>query len=275
MTEIWNHIKSGLFGYVYHVIEYVLNFSATVFFMKLKFLFIVLFIVNEIFHMKLSQYNDCIFSIVNTDVCMCIVLWHKGIYSVNSLRPGDAYMCRQSNHHWLIFFTYFFFFFLGGGGGGGVLSPRWQQPIIWTNAEIFINETLRSNFCEILIRTQTFSFKKMHLKPLSGKLWPFFLGLTVLTHWGRLNQCWTIVNWTLGNKLYWNLYRNMYIFIQENAFENVLWKMEAILFRPQCVNDAPTHFHLFKVSQWQIQTWFFWILILIQYRFFFYQDERF
>ena len=30
--------------------------------------------------------------------------------------------------------------------------------------------------------------------------------------------------------------RNSYIFIQENPFENVVWKMAAILSRPQCVN---------------------------------------
>ena len=38
---------------------------------------------------------------------------------------------------------------------------------------------------------------------------------------------------TLG--LQWNLKQNSYIFIQENAFENVVWKMAAILSRPQCV----------------------------------------
>ena len=51
-----------------------------------------------------------------------------------------------------------------------------------------------------------------------------------------LNQRWNNVNWTLGNKLQWNLNRNLTIFIQENAFENVVWKMVAILSRPQCVN---------------------------------------
>ena len=43
-----------------------------------------------------------------------------------------------------------------------------------------------------------------------------------------LNQYWDIVNLTLGNKLQWNLNRNEYIFIQENAFENVVWKLAAI-----------------------------------------------
>ena len=36
-----------------------------------------------------------------------------------------------------------------------------------------------------------------------------------------LNQCWNIVNWTLRNKLQRNFNQNLYIFIQENAFENV------------------------------------------------------
>ena len=40
-----------------------------------------------------------------------------------------------------------------------------------------------------------------------------------------LNQWWNIVNWTLGNMLQWNVNRNSYIFIRENAFENVVWKM--------------------------------------------------
>ena len=75
-----------------------------------------------------------------------------------------------------------------------------------------------------------------------------------LTHWGQvmhisgssltntdsddglaLNQCWKIVKWTLRNKLQWNLKRYLYIFIQENAIENTIWKMVAILSRPQCV----------------------------------------
>ena len=51
-----------------------------------------------------------------------------------------------------------------------------------------------------------------------------------------MNQCWNIVYWTLRNKLWWNLNRNAYIFIQENAFENVS-KMAAILSRHQCVKE--------------------------------------
>ena len=43
-----------------------------------------------------------------------------------------------------------------------------------------------------------------------------------------LNQCWNIVNWTLGNKLRENFNRNSNIFIQENAFENVVCEMASI-----------------------------------------------
>ena len=39
----------------------------------------------------------------------------------------------------------------------------------------------------------------------------------------NLNQCWNIINRTLGNKLQLNLNQNLYIFIQENALENAIW----------------------------------------------------
>ena len=38
------------------------------------------------------------------------------------------------------------------------------------------------------------------------------------------------------NKLQWNLKRNSFIFIQENAFEKVVCEMASILSRPLCVN---------------------------------------
>ena len=67
-----------------------------------------------------------------------------------------------------------------------------------------------------------------------------------------LNQGWNIVNLTLGNKLQWNLNRSLYIFIQENAFESVVWKMVAILSRPQCVKGhAKGHANwLFSCVYW-------------------------
>ena len=47
---------------------------------------------------------------------------------------------------------------------------------------------------------------------------------------------WDIVNGTIRNKLQWNFDRN--IIIQENTFENVVWKISAILSRPQYVNKT-------------------------------------
>ena len=55
-----------------------------------------------------------------------------------------------------------------------------------------------------------------------------------------LNQCWNIVNWTVGNKLQWNLNRKLYIFIKKNAFENVVRKFAVILSRPQCAFNWTT-----------------------------------
>ena len=52
-----------------------------------------------------------------------------------------------------------------------------------------------------------------------------------------LNWCWLAVNWTLGNKLQWNLNQNSKIFIHENAFACIICKMSAILSQSQWVND--------------------------------------
>ena len=45
--------------------------------------------------------------------------------------------------------------------------------------------------------------------------------------------------WTIRNKLQWNFNRNSYILIQENAFENVVCDMVAIMSRPQSINMVP------------------------------------
>ena len=65
-------------------------------------------------------------------------------------------------------------------GSDNGLSPGRRQAIIWTNYGILLIWPLGTNFTEILIEIYTFSFKKMHLKMLSGKCRPFCLGLNVL-----------------------------------------------------------------------------------------------
>ena len=78
-------------------------------------------------------------------------------------------------------------------GSDNGLSPGRRQAIIWTNARIFLIRPLGTNLSEILIRNQIFSFIKMHLKMLSAKWHPFFLGLNVLTH-GCLSEPCTCVS---------------------------------------------------------------------------------
>ena len=57
-------------------------------------------------------------------------------------------------------------------GSGNGLSPARCQAIIWTNAELLSIGPLGTNFSQIVIVIQTFSFKKMS----SAKWWPFCLG---------------------------------------------------------------------------------------------------
>ena len=65
-------------------------------------------------------------------------------------------------------------------GSDNGLSPGRRQAIIWTNPGILLIGPLGTNFSEILIGIQTFSFRKMHLKVSSGKWRPFCLGLNEL-----------------------------------------------------------------------------------------------
>ena len=73
------------------------------------------------------------------------------------------------------------------------LSPGRRQAIIWTNAGILSIGPLGTNFLEILIGIQTFSFTKMHLKMSSAKWGPFCIGLNVLKAFynsvGQITYC--------------------------------------------------------------------------------------
>ena len=67
-------------------------------------------------------------------------------------------------------------------GSDNGLSPGRRQAITWTNVGILLIGPLGTNFSEMLIKLQTFSFKKIYLKMSSGKWRPFCLGgLNVLT----------------------------------------------------------------------------------------------
>ena len=53
-------------------------------------------------------------------------------------------------------------------GSDNGLSAGRRQAIIWTNAGILFIRPLGTNFSEILVGIQTFSFRKMHLKMSSA-----------------------------------------------------------------------------------------------------------
>ena len=67
-------------------------------------------------------------------------------------------------------------------GSDNGLSPGRHQAIIWNNAGLLLIEPLGTNFSEILIGSQTFSFTKMHFNMSSVKWRPFWLGLNVLNN---------------------------------------------------------------------------------------------
>ena len=94
--------------------------------------------------------------------------------------------------------------------------------------------------------------------------WPCIM--SALTHWGQvMHVCiskWTTIGWENGlspeqhQAIIWTnaeilligplgtnfskilIEIDAYIFIQENAFENVVWEMAAVLFQPRCVNGS-------------------------------------
>ena len=111
----------------------------------------------------------------------------------------------------------------------------------------------------IKIRKQWTWLTILYHKLISDQVKTTAIGLVWLTHWGRATHIcvskltiigsdnglspgrhqaiiwtiadWNIVNWTHGNKLQWNFNRNSNIFIQENAFENVVCEMASICLR--------------------------------------------
>ena len=70
-----------------------------------------------------------------------------------------------------------------------------------------------------------------------------------------LNLCWGIVNWTLRNKLQWNFDQNTKFIIHENASENVVCEMAAILFKESWVISPSTVSQLGGSVLWLSGIW--------------------
>ena len=115
------------------------------------------------------------------------------------------------------------------------------------------------------VDTSLFVFCGIHLRAFSQLVPELLLSIINLTHWGRVTHICVSKHYTIcsdnglsprrrqaiiwTNAFFrWNLTRNLYIFTQENAFENVVRKLTAILSRPQCVKKYTykTYCHLPK-----------------------------
>ena len=77
------------------------------------------------------------------------------------------------------------------------------------------------------------------------------IGLLPIRPSHYLNKWRVIVRWTLRNKLQWNFNQNTKLFIDENASENIVCKMAAILSRERWVNN----------SCHQIRCYIMWIIM--------------
>ena len=79
-------------------------------------------------------------------------------------------------------------------------------------------------------------------------------------------QCWLIVDWTLGNKFQWNLNRNSYIFIQENAIEYIVCQIGDHFVQGRWVNLLWMAFHaaLYHYNPWGWEThWMAYVILMV------------
>ena len=69
----------------------------------------------------------------------------------------------------------------------------------------------------------------------SGQHWfrQWLVAYSAPSHY--LTQCWVIVNWTLRSNLQWIQNQNLKLFFHENASENIICEMAAILSRGRWV----------------------------------------
>ena len=86
-------------------------------------------------------------------------------------------------------------------GSDNGLSPGRRQAIFRTNDEILLIRPRGTNFSEISIGNQTFSFRKMRFKMSSAKWRTFSLGLNVLKPWSLF--CFSHCNALCNIVWYW------------------------------------------------------------------------
>ena len=107
------------------------------------------------------------------------------------------------------------------------------KPFIWTNVGTLLIGPLGTNFSEIIIWIQTFSFKKMPLKMSSAKWRPFCLGLNELT-------VDPFCNFAITELLYATLCYLDHDVLSVRRYHNPTIYIYYILTNSQCVRD-PFH----------------------------------
>ena len=115
-----------------------------------------------------------------------LVLWCWGSqvwYILCVYAMFRVFLFRLCHNQWLMSLTHWGRVTHICVGNLTIIGPAWSAPTHYLNqfnAGILLSGPWGTNFSEILIGIQTFSFKKMHLKMSSAKWRPFCLGLNVL-----------------------------------------------------------------------------------------------
>ena len=127
-------------------------------------------------------------------------------------------------------------------GAKSLSEPWWRHQMETFSALLDIcagNSLVPGEFPAQRLMTRSFDvFFDLRLNQrLSKQSWGWWFEMLPHPLWLHCNECWIIVNWNLKNKLQWNIKWNLYIFIQENTFENVC-KIAATLLQPQCVKEC-------------------------------------
>ena len=131
-------------------------------------------------------------------------------------------------------------------GSDNGLSPGQCQAIIWTNAGILLIRPLGTNFSQILIGIQTFSFKKMHLKMSSAKWHPFCLGLNVL-----MNRLWNEIQWHRSIEWIQGLRCNKWKF-NPCCAEFMSWEITYLYFLSFLHTDMTHEIELPQLKKWSV-----------------------
>ena len=138
--------------------------------------------------------------------------------------------------HWSLFiriqltiFQHWFRWWLGADQATSHYLNQWWLDYRCIYVSLGLNELICFN-SEILLNSSPCNAKYMHQWILCQHCFrQWLVACMVPSH--CLNQCFFIVNWTLRNTLQWNSNQDTKFFIHENAFENAVCEMAAILSR--------------------------------------------